>query len=572
MRVFGDPGKPPPGEDPTKYLDAELFAKLVEFTDQQLEDVPVGETDYDKQGKPFPKVVRYTAAPHEKDIEKEAKPAGQDDTEEKFGQGHATIYTEEQRKRDAALWALARSDAAAPLRRELLAAHRDRRVAAFGTQLGIEGLYQERGTQISLANMFFGFRKMAANLIWLEVDRFWHKGQMQRMLPLMKTCVTLDPEFVDAYLLGAWHMAYNATAPLPDTPWELRHYDAGHEYWIGDKETYYFYGVDFLKDGIRKNPRNYKLYFDLGYAIYEEKLGSHVDAIKYLSEAIRLDHDRWVRRTLYRLQGEDEQFEKSKAGWEDYLEWQPDNQTAPRFIKLMEGEIIDRDTNYAAEKARKAEQLAARAVEKGDPAAAAEWKEKAAESRAKEKELYAKSKAFWNTVYDPTQSDADKDSYAGARSLRIEAMELTSQGRYEEAVAALDQARWLSNEFWEQGTELMLHVKDIGNLPLALTEIKYRKRKEEQAEYTRHMPKSIAGRQYRFSNGVWTCTDYRNEPLTPIDEDSEAVLVLQYEHPEIVRVLEQLDGNIILQAGDRWYEYRSKTPAKPSKLNPPPAS
>ena len=40
---------------------------------------------------------------------------------------------------------------------------------------------------------------------------------MHRMLPLMKTCVTLDPGFVDAYLLGAWHMAYNATASMPES-------------------------------------------------------------------------------------------------------------------------------------------------------------------------------------------------------------------------------------------------------------------------------------------------------------------------------------------------------------------
>ena len=26
----------------------------------------------------------------------------------------------------------------------------------------------------------------------------------------------LDPQFVDAYLIGAWHLAYNATARMPD--------------------------------------------------------------------------------------------------------------------------------------------------------------------------------------------------------------------------------------------------------------------------------------------------------------------------------------------------------------------
>ena len=201
MRMFGDPGKPPAGEDPEKYLDEPLFAKLVAFTDSRLPDVPTGDADYDKlTGKPLAKVVRYAAAPQQENFDKTVDTAKDSDDDDKAGARHETIYSEEQRKRDIALWNLAQSTEAGPLRKELWDAHRDGRVAAFGTQLGIAGLYQDRGTQISLANMFFGFRKMAANLIWLEVDRFWHKGQMHRMLPLMKTCVTLDPEFIDAYL------------------------------------------------------------------------------------------------------------------------------------------------------------------------------------------------------------------------------------------------------------------------------------------------------------------------------------------------------------------------------------
>ncbi|MBM3290253.1 MAG: hypothetical protein FJY92_08895, partial [Candidatus Hydrogenedentes bacterium] len=508
MRLFGDPGKPPPGEDPAKYLDTELFAKLVELTDGRLPDIPVADTDYDKNTrKPFPKIVRYTAAPHTEEAVKpgETRQSGAEEEERAGQEGIQTIYTEEQRQRDQALWALAQSADAGALRKELWAAHRDGRVAAFGTQLGVAGLYQERGTRISLANMFFGFRKMAANLVWLEVDRFWHKGQMHRMLPLMKTCVTLDPEFIEAYLLGSWHMAYNATASLSDTPWELRTYEPLNENWSGDKERYYFYGVNFLKDGIRKNPRNYKLYFDLGYAIYEVKLDNHVDAIKYLAEAIRLDHDRWVRRQLYRIKGVDGRLEESKAGWEDYLSQWPENLVAPRFIKLMDGEILDRDSDYAGEKARAAERLAERAKARGDAAAAADWIAKAAHAHAAEKELFAKTKAFWDTLNAAISSEPEADTYAQARSLRIEAAELRSQGRYDEAVAAIDQARWKSAEFWEAGTDLLMQYKQEGGLPLFLTDRSYLERKASEAEYTRHLPKSIAGRQYRFSSGTWVC-------------------------------------------------------------------
>ena len=158
----------------------------------------------------------------------------------------------------------------------------------------------------------------------------------------------------------------------------------------------------------------------------------------------------------------------------------------------MEGEILDRDTDFAANAARVAEQLAARAQEKSDSNAAAEWNGKAAEARARENELYAKSKEFWKSIYDADAEDYEKDTYAGARSLRIEAMEMRSQGRFEEAVATLDQARWMSNEFWNVGTELMLKIKQEANLPLALTDTGYLERKAVEIDYRRHLPKSIA--------------------------------------------------------------------------------
>lgn len=572
MRVFGNPGQPPPGEDPARYVDNELFAQLVELTDQVLPDVPIAEQDYDKQtGQPLAKVVRYTAAPITETQATSTNVDPEAGQQEGLGAGEQEIYTEEQRQRDLALWRFAQSDAAAPLRKRLLTEYKAGRVAGFGSQLGIAGLYnyEERGTNINLANMFFGFRKMAANLVWLEVDRYWHKGMMHRMLPLMKTCVTLDPTFIDAYLLGAWHMAYNATAQYDVTPWELREYDPEHEYWVGEKEQYFFYGVDFLKDGIRKNPRNYRLYFDLGYGIYEEKLEDHVNAIKYLEQATRLNHDIWVRRQLFRIQGLNGQFEKSKSGWERYAKDWPSNPIAPRFVRLMEGEILDRDSTYAGYSAVAAETLAQRAEARGDAAAAAEWRAKATEKRAAARELFEKAKAHWQSMLLPPDAPAsDQDTYAESRLLRIEALNLKSEGRFEEAAAALETARWKSNEFWNTATAMMIQTKQEGNLPLAVTELRYLEREAERLEYTRHMPQSVAGVLYRFVNGTWFSTEYRNEPLTPIDQDSDELLKLQYEHPEIVPPLEKLDGNIILRAGDTWYEYRSKEPAKPSKLNP----
>ncbi len=572
VRVFGDPGQAPPGEDPAKYVDKELFAKLVELTNSALPDIEVGENDLDPQGKPFDKVVRYTFA----DISESADAAAANEVEEgsdaieALGAGQQEIYTDEQRARDATLWAFAQSSDASELRTDLIDAYRDGRVAGFGTQLGVAGMYEEKGTNISLANMFFGFRKMAANLVWLEVDRFWHKGMMHRMMPLMKSCVTLDPSFVDAYLLGSWHMAYNATAQMDDTPWELRVFDPVHEAWVGrestSKERFYFFGVDFLRDGIRKNPRNYKLYFDLGYSIYEEKLNDHVNAIKYLDQATRLDHDSWVRRQLYRIQGVDERYEESMAGWESYRKGWPQNVTAPRFIKLMQGEILDRDTTYAGIASRFARDMAERLQTRGEDAST--WLAKSDEKRKLEIELSEKAKAHWHTLIIPGATGPDQDTYVEARLLKIEAAELRAQERFEEAIAALEQGRWLSNEFWNHATDLIIQYKKDGDLPLSVTELRYIDRNEDQLQYVRHMPKSLGGKQYRFADGTWTRTDYAGESYTDVKADSDEAIKLQYEHPEVYRLTLNLDGNIILKAGDSWYRFVGAEPAKPSKLNP----
>lgn len=554
VRLFGQPGYVPPGEDPAKFRDEELFERLVQSTETMLPDIPLDKLDYDSNGNPFPKIVRYSSVPRPEPDSEAAEPE------------RGEIITEERLEREARLWKLAQDPALAPVRAEMAAAYRAGEMTSLGSQFGVAGMYdyENRSTTASLANMFFGFRKMAANLVWLEVDRFWHKGMMHRMIPLMHTCVALDPTFIDAYLLGAWHLAYNATAKLDDTPWELRTYKPQYEAWVGEKEALYFEAVDFLRDGIRKNPRNYKLYFDLGYATYENKLNDHVNAIKYLSEAVRVDHDKWVRRQLYRIQGLNEQFEESKAGWESYLRWQPDNVTAPRFIRLMEGRILERDLEHAGVSAKAAERLAKRAADRGDAAAAADWQAKAEQARDREKQLFQAAKEFWANEVE--RSGAQKDTFAEARMLRLEAIELAAKGQYVEANIALEQARWTSNELWNEMTDLMVRFKQESNTPLALTEKKAIQRHEEQLEYTRHLPRPIGGFVYRFDNGTWRREGYGGEETVKVREDSAEADLLQFEHPETARVLSELDGNIILRAGDTWFEYESNSTAKPSKL------
>jgi tetratricopeptide (TPR) repeat protein len=305
---------------------------------------------------------------------------------------------------------------------------------------------------VGLFQMFLGFRKVAANFIWLEVDRLWHQGVIHRMIPLMKTCVLLDPQFVDAYLLGSWHLAYNVTAKMQETPYNQRVWNDRHQACIGKKNQYYYFAIEFLRDGISHNEHDYRLYFDLGFGIYKEKLDDYPNAVRYLSQAVRQRHDIWVPRQLYICLELNGQYEEALAGWYDYQQRFPDTTTgtevAPRRITRILGLVYE----------EMAKNLQAEAEAATDPAVAEQKRAEAAQNIEKAREK-------WNELQEP---------YAQSRLLRIEAEELRSKGRYLEAVALLDQARYIDpgDENWFACSDRIIEIKQEGGIELTLSERK----------------------------------------------------------------------------------------------------
>ncbi|MBI2433709.1 MAG: hypothetical protein HYV26_12655 [Candidatus Hydrogenedentes bacterium] len=354
------------------------------------------------------------------------------------------------------VWRLATSPALAAERADFLSYARTRSLQ-FAT--GIAYAEAQAGG-VNIFNLFFGFRKVAANFVWLQVDRFWHQGMMQRMIPMMRTCVALDPHFVEAYLLGAWHVAYNVTASmLPTPPADLR-WDPDYKACIGNKERYYYWAIFYLKDGIRNNPRDYRLYFDLGYSIYSNKMKDYANAVKYLQEAVRVPHDRWVPRMLYHALENNGQYEEALAGWQDYQKRFPESlsgtETAPRFIERNKGLIYEKRGNDAAAAAEKAT----------DPAVAAQ-------KRAETKENRDQAREIWKAMDDP---------YAGARLLRLQALDMREEGRYLEAIGLLDKARWDSADMWEEASNLIMDIKNQANIALSVSEKKALLRRAEAVQ------------------------------------------------------------------------------------------
>lgn len=354
---------------------------------------------------------------------------------------------------DWRIWDFARSPMASGLRIEFLELAKSRKLR-FAQDIQYA---EAQAGGVNIFNLFFGFRKVAANLIWLEVDRYWHQGNMYRMITMMRTCVALDPHFIEAYLIGAWHLGYNATAKMPDTPWPRREWDDRYKACLGEKERFYYYAIDFLKDGIRRNPRNYRLYFDLGFSLYKQKLEDYPNAVKYLSEAINLPHDRWVPRQLFQCQELNGQYEEALAGWKDYVERYPGSMTAvevaPRFIMRNEGLLFE----------KKAEELRKQAKTSSNP-------EEVAALLKQADEFYTKARETWDKLADP---------FGEGRKMRMEALEMRESGRYLEAIAMLDKARWDTAALWQEFSNLIIEIKQEANIPLSVSEKKSVMRESE---------------------------------------------------------------------------------------------
>ncbi len=540
--------------------DQELFESIEAAIEQSLPDLPdTGSAD----GK-LPKLVQYAIAPEAKQTSEEGSELDAPDPEE-------------EQNRLEALWEVLKSPALKQQRHDFETYLRNKQLISIGSQFDISQIYSNEDTLVSLSNIFFGFRKMAANLLWLQADKMWHKGEYYRMIPVMKTTVSLDPNFVDAYLVGAWHMSYNFTAELPDTPVELRKYDAEYGKRVGEKERLYYMGVNFLLDGIQKNPSNYKLYFDLGFAIYGQKLEDYANSVKYLSEAFRYPHDSWVERMLYRAMRLNGQYEDALAGYDDYMKKNPTFEQGPRLIAYTKAYFAEDRTKKTMKAVGDAEKAASQAQQKATDAMAAGDQAAAQQAQAAYAELNAQADAL-RTQADTYRTEAKtlweeiRDQYddplARAKLLHIESMQLVAQKRYTEALALLDYARFESDEVFTEFSDLMIDIRQMEGSPLNAS--------EKMAVARRHLIEAVADRKvgerlFQFRDDGWYQMEYSGQAPTMISDVSPQLSTLKQSLPGLDDILAMarlnqaypdlkdtldLGDRVLFKVDDTWYEYR----------------
>lgn len=571
-------------------MDQELFEDVANIIDK---DLPTPEiSDASLVG--MPKLVQYAAAPQAT----QADVGGEAD--------QATVSEEAMDRYEArleALWDYARSHQAALQRKDFDEFLRKGQLLTAGSQFQLASMYApESGgdVMVSLGNLFFGLRRMAANLLWLEADKMWHQGHYFRMVPVMKTTVALDPTFVDAFLVGAWHMAYNFTAKMTDTPTVLKEYIPSyglHGVRVGPKEEWYYRAVDFLEDGIRKNPTNYKIYFDLGYSIYAQKLEDYANSVKFLEMAYRYEHPSWVARMLFRSYRLNEQYEQALAGYERYMESNPDFEQGPRLIAYTKAGWAEKRAKLAqaesaqlleaSEEARKTGVQAEAAPDTTDAAreTARRYAEQAAALEAQAKQYRAEARAIWEGLVE----EDPLDGLAKAKVLYLQAMDRLHEGRIVEAIALLRHARMESDEVFFEYSDLIIDLKPRAGQQLNISEKKAleRRRIQEAVEM-----REIGSRTFQFRdggryvNGQWTRSDHpggrKYAGWYEIDYTGAPTELLAPEDPRLdalAAALPNLDAILSLarlgadfgelpagfSLGDRvvffldgtWYEYRT---------------
>ena len=62
-----------------------------------------------------------------------------------------------------------------------------------------------------------GITSRIVDNLWEESDHYWHEGDYNRIIALVRVCVEVDPSFVEAYSSGAWLMWSQGDTRAADT-------------------------------------------------------------------------------------------------------------------------------------------------------------------------------------------------------------------------------------------------------------------------------------------------------------------------------------------------------------------
>ncbi len=164
--------------------------------------------------------------------------------------------------------------------------------------------------------MLGGQRSMVGNILWDYSDVLFHKGKPYEMIPVLESCVTLNPGFTEAWSLYAWHLGWNLYIYTNDQTMRAKR--------IREAEAIY-------KRAIAANPDKPAPSMDIAW-FYTQRRGDYETARKYLEPVLYGKNEDGT--PLYRMMTIND---VNKPDWEKEQLWEPDNygrRLAMIYLKL----------------------------------------------------------------------------------------------------------------------------------------------------------------------------------------------------------------------------------------------
>ena len=113
-----------------------------------------------------------------------------------------------------------------------------------------------------------GFREMVAGILWVRADAFFDSGNYDAILPIIRLVTLLDPNEIDVYATGMWHIGYNFTDE------EQR-----------SDRRYIPSALALGKEGCRNNPSTYEMFFETGWMWYHKVDDDYDNAVYWFEQA-----------------------------------------------------------------------------------------------------------------------------------------------------------------------------------------------------------------------------------------------------------------------------------------------
>lgn len=138
-----------------------------------------------------------------------------------------------------------------------------------------------------------------ANILGVEADWWWHKGNYEQAIRCHEAAILLDPTYAEGYSIVAWL------------------------HWSRDRDDE---AVEALERGLKAAPNDYRSYYNMGSYYY--RVRDYKKAEGYLKKSVDLGGDIIIRRMYAQVLGKLEKNEESYKQWQEIVRLNPNDETA----------------------------------------------------------------------------------------------------------------------------------------------------------------------------------------------------------------------------------------------------